>query len=305
MTTPSRSERLRQAVARAAEAARARDAPRTGPPAPGDLYVFRTESEASLEWLVLRAHPDDPFLLLVVPVDDGPLAGTPDVPLPPEEVGRPLTARCGQGLWAPALHFAPALRVGSVPAEALRRARSAVADLARGEFGSAEERRRVDLDPEYESWMAVIEQAREEVRGLVNRPVPVLAFADLAPGPPPELAAEPQLALAAEAGELLAGLEEALTEAAEATRYFEVPWPGPGRLTLLADDQGVRGVWVGETADAPALGGQGSPGPPQPASWQAGPEGRLHVSRPAFPWLAGQVVLTIGADPPRTLTIRR
>src|SRR5437763_1599639 len=44
-------------------------------PAPGDLYLFRLDTEIEPEWLIVRAHPDDPQLLLVVPVDDFPLAG--------------------------------------------------------------------------------------------------------------------------------------------------------------------------------------------------------------------------------------
>src|SRR4051812_7005429 len=110
MSTPPREERLRQACAAAAERlARSREqaGPRAGPPGPGDLYVFPLDVEAALEWLVVLEHPDDRGLLLAVPADDFPLAGTPDVAVAREQAGRPLTVRCGEGLWLSAAHFAP------------------------------------------------------------------------------------------------------------------------------------------------------------------------------------------------------
>src|SRR5262245_3844201 len=84
MNRPSREERLRQAVAdataRLAELRR-RAGACTGPPAPGDLYVLRGLSRVALEWLVVRAHPEQTDQLFLVPVDASPQAGTPDVPL--------------------------------------------------------------------------------------------------------------------------------------------------------------------------------------------------------------------------------
>jgi hypothetical protein len=88
-----RNERLRRAAAAAvARLQKARDlsARRSGPPIPGDLYVFPVSESAALEWLVLRAHPDDPDLLLVIPCDDFPLAGTADVPLLGDPAGHGL-----------------------------------------------------------------------------------------------------------------------------------------------------------------------------------------------------------------------
>src|SRR5262245_36477151 len=142
MTTPSGREPLQQAFARD-EAAR-----REGPPAPGDLYVFRLDAEVAPAWLVVRAHPDDSHLLLSVPVDDFPWAGPPDVILPQ---GR--TARCGQALWVPAGHLLPALRAGSVPEDVVRLVRRKVAELARGQVIATEQQQRADHDPAYEGWL--------------------------------------------------------------------------------------------------------------------------------------------------------
>src|ERR1700736_3402209 len=98
MTTPAREERLRRAIAEAAARlarSEGRLSGRTGPPAPGDLYVFPLEGDAAPEWLVVREHPADRDVLFLVPADGFPLAGTPDVELAEESGGRPLTARCG------------------------------------------------------------------------------------------------------------------------------------------------------------------------------------------------------------------
>jgi hypothetical protein len=139
-----------------------------GPPTPGDLYVFPLGADAALEWLVVRAHPDDHNLLFLVPADGSPLAGTPDVPLPHDLVRRPLTVRCGEGLWAPALHLQPGFRVGVLPAEALRLVRQKVGDLARGRVTGTEEQRRADGDPEYEDWLGRVERARERLQAEMD-----------------------------------------------------------------------------------------------------------------------------------------
>jgi hypothetical protein len=137
-------------------------------PGPGDLYRFHLGTDAAPEWLVVRTHPDDPQLLLAVPVDDFPLAGVPDIVLPPELLPRPLTARCGQGQWVPAGHLVPPQRVGVVPAAVVQMVRRKVADLARGQVSASEEQQGTDLDPEYGAWMAQVEEARERLRNHVN-----------------------------------------------------------------------------------------------------------------------------------------
>jgi hypothetical protein len=309
MTTPSRPERLRQAITAAAQnlaGARALAAQRSGPPAPGDLYLFRLGEGAALEWLVVREHPDDPGLLLMVPADDFPLAGTPDVKVPDELAHRPLSVRCGQGLWLPARQLEPHLRVGSLAAEALRQVRQKLAELARGQAAGTEEQRQTDLDPEYEDWLGEVELMRQRLQEQADQAGRVVLFSDLSRQPPPELATEPQLALAAEPGdELLKGLAEALAGATATVRYHEVALGGSGKLFLLADSEGVRAVWVGAATAAPALEGQQAPGQFRSVRWQAGPEGRLHRGEPLFPWIDQQVVFRAGTAPPQTVIIQR
>src|SRR5262245_36397502 len=93
MATAGSVDRIRIAIADAAEklARQLLDVVGRDTPAPGDLYVFDAGEDVGLEWLVVRFHPDDPGLLLLVPADDFPLIGTPDVTLPRELVDRPLS----------------------------------------------------------------------------------------------------------------------------------------------------------------------------------------------------------------------
>ena len=110
-------------------------------PLPAICTCFDLAVDAALEWLVVREHPDDPDLLLVAPADDFPLAGTPDVVLPHELVGRPLTARCGEGLWLPRCVCSSRLRVGTVPQEALSLVRRKLADLIWGRPSGSDDQR--------------------------------------------------------------------------------------------------------------------------------------------------------------------
>jgi hypothetical protein len=167
MPNQNQINRLRQAVAKVAERmtrATARESARSGPPSPGDLYVFDAGEEVALEWLVVRQHPDDSGILLLAPCDDFPLAGTTDVQIPRELVDRPLNVRCGEALWVP-LHFCQSrLRTGSVPEEPLRLVRKRIADLARGRIEGSEKDCQTDADPEYEDWLALLAQARERLQ---------------------------------------------------------------------------------------------------------------------------------------------
>src|SRR5690242_13105411 len=118
MTQSSRDSRLQKAMAdalAALERMRQQTNARTGP-ALGDLYVFRLRTVVAVEWAFVLTHPEQTDQVFVIPLDDAPLAGTPDVRLPADLVGRPLTARCGQGAWVPTAWLDPSLRVGALPA---------------------------------------------------------------------------------------------------------------------------------------------------------------------------------------------
>ena len=313
MTTPW-TERLRQAIVETARGLETPSAPlseRTGLAAAGDLFVFHTAEDAALEWLVVREHADDPSRLLLVPGDDFPLVGPPDLELPRDLVGRPLAVRCGQALWVP-LHFCQQrLRTGSVPVEALDLVRRKIAELAQGRADKSEEWRQADADPEYQVWLGLVARARERLQRRADQaPIDrgqVVPFERLTSRLPAELAAEPQYALAAESGSpLLTALSDALAEAEAATRYHEIDIGSSGKVILRATESGVDAVWAGSGAvGAPKVLGRTENGEMMEATWQVGPEGKLQRAEPRFPWVDGQVVLTIATEPPRTVTIEQ
>lgn len=308
MATHEWSERLQRAIAEAGEhLARAAlvASGRTGPPAPGDLYVLPLEEEAALEWLVLGPDPDAADRYVVVPVDDSPLVGTLDVKIADDLAHRPLVARCGQELAVPGENLRPDRRVDCLPEEALRPIRQKMAELTQGRVTASDEQRQTDLDPDYEDWLRLIQQARERLRSQ-GRPAGVLLLSDLTRQPPPELAIETPFVLAAESGEdLLAGLDKALAGARCAVRYHEMPLQSAGKLFLVVGEEGVEPVWSGPGEAVPVVRRREPSGQLLTAVWEAGPEGRLRRARPFFSWIDGQVVLLVGADSPQTVIVQR
>lgn len=145
---------------------------RTGPPAPGDLYAFSIPEHSPVEWLVVREHPDDRGLLFIVPADDCPLAGTPDVAVVHPEVRRPLVVRCAEGVWLRSQRFGADRRVGFLPGEVVRQVRQKVAALARGQAVGDEQQRRTDADPAYDRWLALLGQCRERLEASEGAPGP-------------------------------------------------------------------------------------------------------------------------------------
>jgi hypothetical protein len=309
MATPGPADRIRVAIAEAAEKM-ARQGVQPGgrdAPTPGELFVFEAGEDVGLEWLVVRFHPDDPNLLLLAPMDDFPLAGTPDLPLPHDLVGRPLTVRCGETDWFPAGFCSPRLRAGAIPERALSLVRQRLADLARGRTTATGDGS-VDFDAEYEEWIREVARARAAL--LARAAVPdaksldVVPVASLSTSPPPRFAPTPEVSLAAETGgTLFAELGKALAEPGD-VKYHEVPDVPGGKLFLVVDASGVRAVWDGPPASAPRFAGVSSSGDELPMPWRSGPEGRLSQTEQCLPWVDGRVVLVIGTVPPRTLAIQ-
>lgn len=110
----------------------------------GSLYVVPHGTDICVELLLVRHHPEDTSLILVVPCDDSPLVGSVDVPL---GLDRPLTARCGCSQWVEAQALIGAKSVGAVSPDSNRAVRNKLADLARGRAGGSLP---TDSDPEYE-----------------------------------------------------------------------------------------------------------------------------------------------------------
>lgn len=274
-------------------------------PSPGDFYVFDTGDEVGIEWLVVRAHPDDPDLILLAPIDDFPLAGTPDLVLPVE---RPMTVRCGQTDWFPKSLFTQRLRVGTIPDDVIALVKRRLADLARGRAITPTDPS-VDFDPEYEDHMDNVEKARLTLLGRAERN---------ADTPPNELRANvisigsmdnfkfestadsPEFALAAEDGsELLTDMERAIRQSM-GDKIHEVPNMPGGKLFLIINDMGLRAAWDGPPDMAPVLKSRGFSGEELCASWKRfGPESDRHLTNVIFPYVDGRLTVFIGDDQPQ------
>jgi hypothetical protein len=129
-------------------------------PEPGDLYVFEV-GDITLEWLILRVHPDHKDTFCVVPLHDSSFLGSIDVCLM-ETTLRPLIAACGQSDWFPLNLFENSFKVGKLPTPALLSIRKRLAEIVRGTLNVvAESRLETDLDPHYEELMEDIAAARQ------------------------------------------------------------------------------------------------------------------------------------------------
>lgn len=274
--------------------------------APGDLFVFGGEGELALEWLVVRFHPDDSTLLLLAPVDDFPLVGTPDLVLDAADFGRTLTVRVGETDWVPARCCVARLRVGTLSEHALGLVRGRLADLARCRMLASSDPS-VDFDPEYESWLEAVRHARQSIvaraERLNSRSGEVIPLSRFHREPPSPLRSECEYALAAESGGPL--LNELSEEVAggEAPTYLEIPDVPGGTLVLIADDSGLRPVWHGPMNAAPQLAGQNVMGEEVRVEWISGPGGRLHRTSEGLPWIDGRVIFRVGTEPARTVVV--
>ena len=138
-------------------------------PLPGDLYSFAVDVDAALLWAVVRAHVDDPDLLLVVPADTNPLAGTCDVRIPELAACGPLTLRSDRGSWITREGFDLGTRVGFLEDIYLAMVNLILERLAsgRGVPGNAP-RIQIDNAPEYRNWIGTVMRAGEHLQGKVS-----------------------------------------------------------------------------------------------------------------------------------------
>jgi hypothetical protein len=295
MTRSIREERLIQAMTAAAErlnTARQRAAGRTGPAAPGDVYVLRGLGQDDLGWLVLQAHSEKPHQLFLVPLDDNPQCGTPDIPLLAEQM-----ARCGEGAWVPADLLEGEQRMDVLPEELLQQVRAATAG---GHLVSDPDRRVADDDPNYQRWMRRVARARSRLEHLADTAGRVLSFRAFQDSPPVYAVQTPP-ALAAKTGGLMEQMEAADRDADRQVRYHHLTGPAQG-LLLAASQHGLMLTWEGRADDRPAIRVRGADGKAQAVAWQQSTGDRPVFFTGLLPWIAGCVVLRVGKE---KLTIRQ
>jgi len=124
------------------------------PPSPGDLFVVREVAEFPLEWAVITRDRRDRTLLLVVPADAHPAAGSADIRVPARASAGPLVLRCRFGVWVTDAFLAASVRSGRLdPADRLRAERR-IDELAQDPSPSDPLGRETDRDPEYLDWIS-------------------------------------------------------------------------------------------------------------------------------------------------------
>ncbi|MDF1800861.1 MAG: hypothetical protein P1V81_16940 [Planctomycetota bacterium] len=186
-----------------------------GPPRPGELWELPLAGADLLGWVVIKSHPDDAGLLLVVPADGEPEVGPRDLACPltwSRADGDEVVERCvlrgdfgawipAQDLWfrAPGARVSPAWRADFLAG--LLRALGAAATGAGGAVATAEAEQHQDtsLGPALAGLEAWRDRASARLR--VNLSGPYQLDADLTGGA--SRVAEPALAYAAAGSDLL------------------------------------------------------------------------------------------------------
>lgn len=152
-------KKLREAIEKAAEIMwrREKALPPHAPNAPGNVYVFDHNTDIALVITVVRTHPDDNSVVLVVPCDDcSTFVGTADEDLS-ELMEYPFVARCGECIWLPADQLSSFTYVDTVNQTGLSNIKVKIHELATGK--DTAQRPEVDCDPEYEYHMQEIATA--------------------------------------------------------------------------------------------------------------------------------------------------
>ena len=130
-------------------------------PQDGDIFLFKQGGEVALEWVVLFSHYKNDSLLLTVPADDNPMAGSTDITISEEALCGPLTLRCGQGVWIHKSDFQMTLRVGLIENWHWLRALNKAEQIFDGKLQSTVQQQENDADPEYEEWIDLVSQEQE------------------------------------------------------------------------------------------------------------------------------------------------
>ncbi len=139
------------------------------PPRPGDVYLFRETADQMIEWAVVSGSAAGSFLMLAA--DSVPLWGSGDIEVPAGAALGPRTLRCGYSVRLDSHAFEPELRIGSLDAAVVARARKKQRLVETGSLAGSLDEEEVDSDPEYVEWQEVLAAARAAVSRRV-RPEP-------------------------------------------------------------------------------------------------------------------------------------
>lgn len=184
VTALSERQRLEtlKVSARFAQALAAVESQADRPPRPGDTFLL--PQTWGLEWLVVATSPGggEPRHL-VVPMDDNPLLGSNDVEAV-DELGRPLSLRCGFGEWLDGEALDHRQRTGALGPEVVRAVEEKREEIAAGTVEGTVLEQEVDDDPAYRAWICeVLEPGRaglaqgSAVESLPQTPGKVLKWA--------------------------------------------------------------------------------------------------------------------------------
>jgi hypothetical protein len=146
-------------------------------PQAGEIFLEHGD-KLDLKWVVLFPHHKNEQLLLTVPGDDNPMAGTTDITISEDALSGPLTLRCGHSLWIHKTDFNMETYVGVLENRQWQRALNKMEQIFEGNLQGTASEVENEADPEYKKWMTQLSQEHETMRqALHEKPVKVLETA--------------------------------------------------------------------------------------------------------------------------------
>ena len=129
----------------------------------GDIFLFDNPKTMGLQWAIVDSHIKDNNWWLTVPADDYPLIGSTDIAISKKALCSPLTLRFGQnqGLWIHKRDFDINSRVGVLEEWDQERAFDKVEQIRADKIKNSALQAETDIDPEYEEWMATVNQGQQ------------------------------------------------------------------------------------------------------------------------------------------------
>ncbi len=199
----------------------------------GDLFLLSVPSPIAVSWCAVFQHSRDQSLWYVVPGDQFSLVGSADIAVPEYSESGPVNFRCSCGLWMHVEDIPLENRFGKIDGFHVESIRDQLAQLAGNQLIPSDELLDVDEDPDYEDWIAEVEEAVDALCAqlvAVQNEAPAIVY----------LASSATTNWVAQVGVQLESLAANTDGAvADVVPGLRVMHDGTGELIALIDEEGV------------------------------------------------------------------
>lgn len=232
---PDQDKRMRSLIAEALDRSNPSSNARSLKPAlsAGDLFLLSVPIPIAVSWCAVFQHSRDQSLWYIVPGDQFSLLGSADIAVPEYAESGPLNFRCSCGLWMHVEDIPLENRFGKIDEFHVESIRDQLAQIAENRLSPADELLDVDVDPDYEEWIAEVEEAVDALGNhlvAIQNEAPAIVY----------LASTATANWVAEVGVQLESLAaDTNGVVANVVPGLRVKHDGTGELIALIDESGV------------------------------------------------------------------